>query len=187
LKIPLFWINFCLYLRKIKSAKICYFNINSNINLFNINLLKNMSKLTEKTKTITPTLVQNPVVDADKTRYSDEELKEFEELISKKVIQTKQDLYDLKETLSKRNDPGTDNTTGNSKVLEDGSDTLERENVNQLAARQQKFLIQLEHALIRIKNKTYGICIDSGKLIPKERLRIVPHTQHSIEAKMNKK
>jgi DnaK suppressor protein len=93
----------------------------------------------------------------------------------------------LKETLSKRNDPGTDNTTGNSKVLEDGSDTLERENVNQLAARQQKFLIQLEHALIRIKNKTYGICIDSGKLIPKERLRIVPHTQHSIEAKMNKK
>jgi RNA polymerase-binding transcription factor DksA len=71
--------------------------------------------------------------------------------------------------------------------MEDGSDTLEKENVMQLAARQQKFIQQLEYALIRIKNGTYGLCIDTGKLIPKERLMIVPHTQHSIEAKMSKK
>ncbi|NJK84225.1 MAG: TraR/DksA family transcriptional regulator [Saprospiraceae bacterium] len=122
----------------------------------------------------------------EKTRYSEEELKEFEELLNKKLAQAKEELQELKETLSKRNDSGTDETTSNSKVLEDGSDTLERENINQLAARQQKFIHQLENALIRIKNGTYGICIDTNKLIPKERLRLVPHTQHSIEAKMKK-
>jgi RNA polymerase-binding transcription factor DksA len=123
----------------------------------------------------------------EKTRYSEEELKEFEELILKKLEQAKQELADLKETLTKKNDPGTDSTASNSKLMEDGSDTLEKENVTQLAARQQKFIQQLEYALIRIKNGTYGLCIDTGKLIPKERLMIVPHTQHSIEAKMNKK
>ncbi|MEM9983046.1 MAG: TraR/DksA C4-type zinc finger protein [Bacteroidota bacterium] len=122
----------------------------------------------------------------EKTRYSEEELKEFEELILNKLAQAKQELQDLKETLSKRNDSGTDETSSNSKLLEDGADTLERENINQLAARQQKFIVQLEHALIRIKNGTYGICIDTNKLIPKERLRVVPHTQHSIEAKLSK-
>jgi RNA polymerase-binding transcription factor DksA len=71
--------------------------------------------------------------------------------------------------------------------LEDGADTLERESMNQLAARQQKFVINLENALIRIKNGTYGVCVDSGKLISKERLKAVPHTMHSIEAKMAKK
>ncbi|MCU0436903.1 MAG: TraR/DksA C4-type zinc finger protein [Raineya sp.] len=123
----------------------------------------------------------------EKTRYSEEELKEFEELIQKKLEQAKQELSDLKETLTKKNDPGTDSTASNSKLMEDGSDTLEKENVTQLAARQQKFIQQLELALIRIKNGTYGLCIDTGKLIPKERLMIVPHTQHSIEAKMSKK
>jgi RNA polymerase-binding transcription factor DksA len=123
----------------------------------------------------------------EKTRYSEEELKEFEELILKKLEQAKQELADLKETLTKKNDPGTDSTASNSKLMEDGSDTLEKENVTQLAARQQKFIQQLEYALIRIKNGTYGLCIDTGKLIPKERLMIVPHTQHSIEAKMSKK
>jgi RNA polymerase-binding transcription factor DksA len=123
----------------------------------------------------------------EKTRYSEEELKEFEELIQKKLEQAKQELADLKETLTKKNDPGTDSTASNSKLMEDGSDTLEKENVTQLAARQQKFIQQLELALIRIKNGTYGLCIDTGKLIPKERLMIVPHTQHSIEAKMSKK
>ncbi|KOY84848.1 molecular chaperone DnaK [bacterium 336/3] len=123
----------------------------------------------------------------EKTRYSEEELKEFEELIQKKLEQAKQELTDLKETLTKKNDPGTDSTASNSKLMEDGSDTLEKENVTQLAARQQKFIQQLELALIRIKNGTYGLCIDTGKLIPKERLMIVPHTQHSIEAKMSKK
>jgi RNA polymerase-binding transcription factor DksA len=71
--------------------------------------------------------------------------------------------------------------------LEDGADTLERESMNQLAARQQKFVINLENALIRIKNGTYGVCVDSGKLISKERLKAVPHTMHSIEAKLAKK
>jgi len=123
----------------------------------------------------------------EKTRYSEEELKEFETLILKKLEQAKQELSDLKETLTKKNDPGTDATASNSKLMEDGSDTLEKENVTQLAARQQKFIQQLEYALIRIKNGTYGLCIDTGKLIPKERLMIVPHTQHSIEAKMSKK
>jgi RNA polymerase-binding transcription factor DksA len=126
------------------------------------------------------------ITENEKTRYSEEELKEFEELLNKKLAQAKEELQELKETLSKRNDSGTDETTSNSKVLEDGSDTLERENINQLAARQQKFIHQLENALIRIKNGTYGICIDTNKLIPKERLRLVPHTQHSIEAKMKK-
>jgi DnaK suppressor protein len=72
-------------------------------------------------------------------------------------------------------------------VMEDGADTAEKENLNQLAVRQQKFAKNLENALMRIKNGTYGVCIDSGKLISKERLRLVPHTQHSIEAKLKQK
>ena len=93
----------------------------------------------------------------------------------------------LREALSKKNDPGTDDTSGNSKVMEDGADTQEKESMNQLAVRQQKFAKSLENALMRIKNGTYGVCIDSGKLISKERLRLVPHTQHSIEAKLKQR
>ncbi|MDO1447503.1 TraR/DksA C4-type zinc finger protein [Rhodocytophaga aerolata] len=119
-------------------------------------------------------------------RYSEEELKEFEELISQKLEQSRKELNYIKQALSKRNDSGTDNTSGTSKLLEDGADTTEKENLSQLAARQQKFTQQLENAMIRIKNGTYGICVDTGKLIPKERLRAVPHTQHSIEAKLKK-
>ena len=119
-------------------------------------------------------------------RYSEEELKEFEELIAQKLEQSRKELNYIKQALSKRNDSGTDNTSGTSKLMEDGADTTEKENLSQLAARQQKFTQQLENAMIRIKNGTYGICIDTGKLIPKERLRAVPHTQHSIEAKLKK-
>jgi RNA polymerase-binding transcription factor DksA len=119
-------------------------------------------------------------------RYSEEELKEFEELISQKLEQSRKELNYIKQALSKRNDSGTDNTSGTSKLLEDGADTTEKENLSQLAARQQKFTQQLENAMIRIKNGTYGICVDTNKLIPKERLRAVPHTQHSIEAKLKK-
>jgi RNA polymerase-binding transcription factor DksA len=122
-----------------------------------------------------------------KTAYSPEELKEFEDIILKKVAIAKEELISLKETLSKKNDSGTDFTASTSKLLEDGADTLERESLNQLAARQQKFIINLENALIRIKNGTYGVCVDTGKLISKERLRAVPHTMHSIEAKLAKK
>lgn len=120
-------------------------------------------------------------------RYSEEELKEFEIIITEKLDKARSELSYIKETLSRRNDSGTDNTAGTLKLLEDGADTAEKENLSQLAARQQKFINQLENALIRIKNKTYGICIDTGKLIPKERLKAVPHTMHSIEAKLSKK
>lgn len=123
----------------------------------------------------------------EKTSYSQEELKEFEDLILDKLALAKDELSQLKKTLSKSNDSGTDNTASTSKLLEDGADTLERENLSQLAARQQKFIINLENALRRIKNGTYGVCVDTGKLIAKERLKAVPHTMHSIEAKLAKK
>ncbi|TGE26614.1 TraR/DksA family transcriptional regulator [Hymenobacter metallicola] len=117
-------------------------------------------------------------------RYSREELAEFAEIIQDKLNAARKEVAFIKETLSRRNDSGTDNTASSAKVLEDGADTAEKESMNQLASRQMKFIQQLENALVRIKNGTYGVCIGTGKLIPKERLRAVPHTQHSIEAKM---
>lgn len=122
--------------------------------------------------------------DTEKTRYSSEELKEFEELINTKLAAAKSELNYIKETLTKNNSSDTDSTYGNVKTLEDGADTAEKESLNQLAARQRKFIQNLENALIRIKNGTYGVCVDTGKLISKERLRAVPHTMHSIEAKL---
>jgi RNA polymerase-binding transcription factor DksA len=122
----------------------------------------------------------------EKSAYSQEELKEFEGIILRKLASAKEELGILKASLSKKNDSGTDFTASTSKLLEDGADTLERESQNQLAARQQKFIISLENALVRIKNGTYGMCVDTGKLIAKERLRAVPHTMHSIEAKLAK-
>ena len=124
---------------------------------------------------------------AQKTKYSPKELKEFEDLILDKLEKARKELNYIKETLSRSNDSGTDTTNGTSKLLEDGADTMEKESLSQLAARQQKFINNLENALVRIKNGTYGICIDTGKLISKERLRAVPHTMHSIEAKLSKK
>jgi RNA polymerase-binding transcription factor DksA len=121
----------------------------------------------------------------DKTRYSDDELREFESLINRKLEKAKEEYRILKDTLNRNNDEGTDATSGgNTKVLEDGAETAEKENLSQLAARQQKYISNLENALIRIKNGTYGICSVTGKLIPKERLIAVPHTTQSIEAKM---
>ena len=120
----------------------------------------------------------------EKTRYSSEELKEFEELIRGKLNATMSELNYIKGGLSKKNDSGTDNTSGNSKLLEDGADTSERENLSQLAARLQKFIQQLEAALVRIANKTYGICRTTGELIQKERLLAVPHTTQSMAAKL---
>ena len=122
----------------------------------------------------------------ERTRYSEEELKEFELLIRGKLEGTLEELNYIKGGLSKKNDSGTDNTASTAKSIEDGADASERENLSQLASRLQKYSIQLENALVRIKNGTYGICIDSGKLIPKERLRIVPHTQQTIEAKLKR-
>ena len=123
----------------------------------------------------------------EKKRYSAAELKEFEEIILGKLEESRSELNYLRETLSKKNDTGTNDTAGNSKVMEDGADTAEKENMNQLAVRLQKFINNLEKALMRIKNGTYGVCIESGKLISKERLRLVPHTQHSIEAKLKQR
>ncbi len=123
----------------------------------------------------------------EKNRYSAEELKEFEAIIKGKLEETNAELKYLRAALSKKNDPGTDDTSGNSKVMEDGADTQEKESMNQLDVRQQKFAKNLENALMRIKNGTYGVCIDTGKLISKERLRLVPHTQHSIEAKLKQR
>ncbi len=123
-------------------------------------------------------------MEQEKTRYSAEELKEFEVIIDKKLEDSKKELAYIKASLTKSNDEGIDGTIGNSKLLEDGADTAEKESLNQLAARLQKFIQQLEFAKIRIKNGTYGVCVDTGKLISKERLRAVPHTRHSIEAKL---
>lgn len=125
------------------------------------------------------------VTDDTRTRYSDEELKEFEKLILEKLEKARDEYRILKETLNRNNDEGTDATSGgNTKVLEDGAETAEKENLSQLAARQQKYITNLENALVRIKNGTYGICSVTGKLISKDRLIAVPHTTQSIEAKL---
>lgn len=126
-----------------------------------------------------------PSAGDERTRYSEDELKEFEALINRKLDKARGEYKILKETLNRNNDEGTDATSGgNTKVLEDGAETAEKENLSQLAARQQKYITNLENALVRIKNGTYGICSVTGKLIPKERLIAVPHTTQSIEAKM---
>ncbi|MFB5945111.1 TraR/DksA family transcriptional regulator [Albibacterium profundi] len=123
----------------------------------------------------------------EKTRYSDSELKEFKDIISEKIRVAKEELTSLTQSLSSPNSNGTDDTAGTFKTLEDGSATLEKEQINQLAARQKKFIEGLEAALVRIENKTYGICRVTGKLIPKERLRAVPHATLSMEAKLNQR
>ncbi|HMR46126.1 MAG TPA: TraR/DksA C4-type zinc finger protein [Bacteroidia bacterium] len=128
-----------------------------------------------------PTKLENS---PDKTRYSDAELNEFRELIIQKLTDAKVELNNLQAFLNNSNEHGTDDTASSFKMLEDGSDTLAKEEAGQLAARQRKFIEQLENALVRIENKTYGLCRVTGKLIPKERLRAVPHTTQSIEAKV---
>jgi DnaK suppressor protein len=119
-----------------------------------------------------------------KDRYSDKELLEFKKIILKKIEESKAELQNLQAILNHSGEHGTDDTASTFKMLEDGSDTLAKEEAAQLAARQKKFLDQLENALIRIENKTYGICRVTGKLIPKNRLKAVPHTTQSIEAKL---
>ncbi|HAT47513.1 MAG TPA: molecular chaperone DnaK [Flavobacteriales bacterium] len=117
------------------------------------------------------------------TRYSDKDLKEFEDLIHEKLASAREDFDQLQRSLSHQDDNSTEDTAPTFKMMEDGSETMSREETAQLAARQQKFIQSLENALLRIKNKTYGICRVTNKLIPKERLRLVPHATLSIEAK----
>ncbi|MDR4988104.1 MAG: TraR/DksA family transcriptional regulator [Bacteroidales bacterium] len=123
----------------------------------------------------------------EKTRYSDEELKEFREIIEKKLVEAREGLKLLTEAYTTQNANDTNDTSPSFKILEEGSQVLSKEENSQLAARQQKFIRDLENALIRIENKTYGVCRATGKLISKERLRSVPHATLSIEAKMNRK
>jgi RNA polymerase-binding transcription factor DksA len=121
----------------------------------------------------------------DRSRYSDKELLEFKELIIDKLKEAQADYDLLKQTLSNADNHGTDDTSPSFKLLEDGSDVLSKEETAQLAVRQEKYVVNLKNALMRIENKTYGICRVSGKLIPKERLRSVPHATLGIDAKLN--
>ena len=119
----------------------------------------------------------------EKTRYEDAELNEFKEIILGKLEEAKSDYDLLKRSMSHSDDNGTNDTSPTLKLMEDGSDVLSREETAQLAVRQQKFIKHLEEALVRIANKSYGICRVTNKLISKERLKIVPHATLSIEAK----
>ena len=117
------------------------------------------------------------------TRYSKSDLDEFKALIEKKLELAREDLSQLRSSMSHKDDNSTEDTAPTFKMMEDGSETMSREETAALAARQEKFIVNLENALLRIKNKTYGICRVTGKLIPKERLRLVPHATLSMEAK----
>jgi DnaK suppressor protein len=119
----------------------------------------------------------------EKLRYSDAELQEFKKLIQEKIAKAENDLGLIKESFINNQNNGTDDTSPTFKAFEEGAETLSKEQNAILASRQEKFVRDLKHALIRIENKTYGICRVTGKLIPKERLQAVPHATLSIEAK----
>ncbi len=123
------------------------------------------------------------IVEKVKTHYTDEDLKEFREIILKKLGKAHNDLNLLTESYTTGNDHDTNDTSPTFKVLEEGYQVFSKEENSKFAARQSKFIKALENALVRIENKTYGICRVTGKLISKDRLRIVPHATLSIEAK----
>ncbi|MBR9860862.1 TraR/DksA family transcriptional regulator [bacterium] len=122
---------------------------------------------------------------AEQLRYSDSDLAEFKEVIQKKLASAKEELNYLVSQIKSENENGTDDTASAYLSIDDGAASQQKENVSQLAARQQKFIDSLEAAMVRIENKTYGVCRVTGKLISKERLKAVPHTTQSIEAKLN--
>ena len=119
----------------------------------------------------------------EKTKYSDAELEEFREIIMAKLNNAKKDYEQLRAGLTNSDGNDVSDTSPTFKVLEEGAATLSKEEAGRLAQRQMKFIQSLQAALIRIENKTYGICRETGKLIAKERLRAVPHATLSIEAK----
>lgn len=119
----------------------------------------------------------------ERQRYSDSDLKEFKELIQQKIEKAEKDLMLIRESFINDQNNGTDDTSPTFKAFEEGAETLSKEQNAILAGRQEKFVRDLKNALIRIENKTYGICRVSGKLIGKDRLRAVPHATLSIEAK----
>jgi RNA polymerase-binding transcription factor DksA len=124
---------------------------------------------------------------AEKNRYSDAELEEFKEIILEKLEKAKQDYELLKSAITHSESNDTEDTSPTFKVLEEGAATLSKEEAGKLAQRQLKFIQHLQAAMIRIENKTYGICRETGKLIPKERLRAVPHATLSIDVKQNQR
>jgi len=119
----------------------------------------------------------------EKIRYSDADLEEFKTLILDKLSKAMKDYELLKSAITNSSGNDTEDTSPTFKILEEGAATLSKEEAGQLAHRQLKFIQHLQAALVRIKNKTYGICRETGQLIPKERLRLVPHATLSIEAK----
>ena len=119
----------------------------------------------------------------NKVKYSEKELKEFKEIILKKIETAKEDLALIRSSYMNDSNNGTDDTSPTFKAFEEGSETMSKESNVQLAIRQEKFIRDLQNALLRIENKTYGICRVTGKLIQKERLKLVPHATLSIEAK----
>ena len=124
---------------------------------------------------------------AEKTRYSDAELQEFKGIIQQKLEKAKEDYELLKSAITQSESNDTQDTSPTFKVLEEGAATLSKEEAGRLAQRQLKFIQHLQAALVRIENKTYGICRETGRLISKERLRAVPHATLSIDAKKNQK
>ena len=120
-----------------------------------------------------------------KSRYSDEELDEFKALVNEKLAKAQREYDALRQTIANEGNDVMD-TSPTFKVLEEGASTLSKEAAGQMAQRQMKFIQHLQAALIRIENKTYGVCRETGELIPKERLRAVPHATLSIEAKNGK-
>ncbi len=122
-----------------------------------------------------------------KTRYSDEELEEFRAIINDKLKVARQEYENYRSAVTNADGNDTEDTSPTYKVLEEGASTLSKEEAGRLAQRQMKFIQNLQSALVRIENGTYGICRETGELIPKERLRAVPHATLSIEAKSNKK
>ena len=124
---------------------------------------------------------------SEKTRYTDVELEEFRAIILEKLETAKRDYDLLKATLMNTDGNDVTDTSPTFKVLEEGASTLSKEEAGRLAQRQMKFIQNLQAALVRIENKTYGLCRETGKLIPPERLRAVPHATLSIEAKQSQK
>jgi RNA polymerase-binding protein DksA len=124
---------------------------------------------------------------SDKIRYSDAELEEFREIINKKLDKARDDYEQLKASITNMDGNDVMDTSPTFKVFEEGANTTMKEETGRMAQRQLKFIQHLEAAIIRIENKTYGICRETGQLIPKERLRAVPHATLTIEAKTDKK
>ncbi len=124
---------------------------------------------------------------SEKTRYSDEELEEFRQIILEKMEKAQKDYELLRNGITNEDGNDVTDTSPTFKVLEEGASTLSKEEAGRLAQRQLQFIQHLQAALVRIENKTYGICRETGKLIPKERLRAVPHATLSIEAKKSNK